>query len=60
MPREKVLTARFYATSSGSFDHFTADQKSTLAEFGALLPVDIPVIEAVGGGSARCILGEVF
>lgn len=46
--------------SRTAFDHFTADQKSTLAEFGALLPVDIPVIEAVGGGSARCMLGEVF
>lgn len=46
--------------SRTAFDHFTADQKSTLAQFGTLLPVDIPVIEAVGGGSARCMLGEVF
>jgi hypothetical protein len=46
--------------SRTAFDHFTAEQKSTLTEFGTLLPVDIPVIEAVGGGSARCMLGEVF
>jgi len=46
--------------SRTAFDHFTADQKFTLAKFGTLLPVDIPVIEAVGGGSARCMPGEVF
>jgi hypothetical protein len=46
--------------SKAAFDHFTPEQKKTLAGFGKLLPVQIQTIETIGGGSARCMLGEVF
>lgn len=46
--------------SKTAYDHFTADQKAELEAFCALLPVDINVIEKTGGGSARCMVGEVF
>ena len=46
--------------SQTAFDNFTPEQKSVLAGFGELLPVSIETIETVGGGSARCMLGEVF
>jgi hypothetical protein len=31
-----------------------------LEQFAQLVPVAIPTIEAVGGGSVRCMLAEVF
>jgi hypothetical protein len=37
-----------------------ADQRRALERRTALLPVDIPTIERVGGGSARCMLAELF
>jgi len=46
--------------SKTAYDHFTPEQKKLLMTFGKLLPVNIETIETVGGGSARCMLGEVF
>ena len=39
---------------------FTAEQRSELAKYGRLLPVNLTTIETYGGGSARCMLCEVF
>lgn len=36
------------------------DQRQALERHTTLLPVAIPTIEAVGGGSARCMLAELF
>lgn len=36
------------------------DQRQALEHHTTLLPVDIPTIEAVGGGSARCMIAELF
>jgi len=46
--------------SQTAYDHFTPEQRKKLQRYGKLLPVQIPTIEAIGGGSARCMLGEVF
>jgi len=46
--------------SRSAHDGFTADQRAELARFGRLVPVEIPTVEAVGGGSARCMIAEVF
>jgi len=46
--------------SNTAFDHFTDEQKTELGKSGRILPMDIHTIEKVGGGSARCMLGEVF
>lgn len=35
-------------------------QRRSLERQSALLPVSIPTVEAVGGGSARCLLAEIF
>ncbi len=43
-----------------AFDAFTKDQRDQLMSYGELVPVNIPTIETIGGGSARCILAEVF
>lgn len=46
--------------STTAFESLTEQQKAMLEEFTSrLVYVDIPVIEAVGGGSARCMLTEI-
>lgn len=39
---------------------FTKEQLIKLRKYGEILPLEISTIEAVGGGSARCMLAEVF
>lgn len=46
--------------SESAFYGFTKKQRETLSQFGELIPVAIPTIENVGGGSARCMIAEVF
>lgn len=46
--------------SQTAHDQLTADQRERLGRHGRLLPVAIPTIERVGGGSARCMLAEIF
>ncbi len=41
-------------------DGLNPDQLKALEYFGEIIPLEIPVIETVGGGSARCMLAEVF
>lgn len=41
-------------------DGLSNNQIKTLEKFGGIITLDIPEIETVGGGSARCMLGEVF
>lgn len=46
--------------STSAFESLTAQQKMMLEEFTSrLVYVDIPAIEATGGGSARCMLAEI-
>jgi len=46
--------------SKRAFTSLRTDQRSQLERYNALLEVDIPTIESVGGGSARCMLAEIF
>jgi hypothetical protein len=46
--------------SNTAYHHFTKSQRKRLAQFAKLIPVDIKTIEMIGGGSARCMLGEIF
>ncbi|HOY96838.1 MAG TPA: arginine deiminase-related protein [Catalimonadaceae bacterium] len=46
--------------SSTAYSMLTESQKKELETFGKLLPVPIPTIEAVGGGSIRCMMAEIF
>jgi len=47
------------ALSTGALDVLDADQRERLAGHGRLIAADIPTIER-GGGSLRCMLGEIF
>ena len=39
---------------------FTPEQRARLAAYGKVVSVDLETIETIGGGSARCMLAEVF
>jgi hypothetical protein len=57
---QNELGESFLILSQTAYDNFTADQRALLAADKTLLPVAIPTIEAVGGGSARCMIAEIF
>ncbi|MBU1000741.1 amidinotransferase [Patescibacteria group bacterium] len=46
--------------STTAYSVFTKDQKKQLLSCGDIVSLDIPTIETIGGGSARCMLAEVF
>jgi hypothetical protein len=47
------------ALSAKALSNLKTDQVRMLERFGSLLATDIPTIEAVGGGSVRCMIAEV-
>lgn len=47
------------ALSAAALDSFRPDQLRALERFGALLDAPIPTIEAVGGGSVRCMIADI-
>lgn len=47
------------ALSSAALPSFTPSQRRQLESFAELVPVAIPTIEAVGGGSVRCMIAEI-
>jgi len=53
--REQIIVL-----SQTAFDSLSSEQHNELQAFGRLLPVPIPTIEKIGGGSVRCMMAEVF
>ncbi|SDX35586.1 citrulline utilization hydrolase CtlX [Hymenobacter psychrophilus] len=48
------------AMSQRAHNSLTAEQGQQLSRHAELLPLPIPTIETLGGGSVRCMLAEVF
>ncbi|MEO7445721.1 MAG: arginine deiminase-related protein [Ferruginibacter sp.] len=48
------------ALSQSSFNSLTAIQKNQIEKYCELVPLSIKTIETIGGGSARCMIAEVF
>jgi hypothetical protein len=46
--------------SQSAYDAFTPGQRAVLSADKQLLPVAVPTIQAVGGGSVRCMVAEMF
>jgi hypothetical protein len=46
--------------SQSAFDILTGIQKKAIEKFCELIPLPIHTIETVGGGSARCMIAEIF
>jgi hypothetical protein len=46
--------------SKRAFAGYSTEQIQRLEQYGKILPVDLTTIETVGGGSARCMMAEIF
>jgi hypothetical protein len=46
--------------SASAIWNFEEDQVNSLQKYGRLVEVNINTIESVGGGSARCMMAEIF
>lgn len=46
--------------SKTAYDSLRAEQRSMLEAFARLLPIAVPTIEQVEGGSVRCMIAEIF
>ena len=51
---------KFLVMSQTAFDCLYEDQKEELSARNKLLPIPVPVIEQVEGGSVRCMMAEIF
>lgn len=51
---------KFLVMSQTAFDSLSDEQKEILTSFNEIVSVAIPTIEKYGGGSARCMMAEVF
>ncbi len=47
-------------SSQSAFDSLNANQKKEIEKYCELLPLPIKTIETIGGGSARCMIAEIF
>ena len=50
----------FIVMSETARQGFTKNQKRFLEQYGDILSFDLTVIEKIGGGSARCMMAEIF
>jgi hypothetical protein len=50
----------FLLLSQTAYDCLRKEQKQMLEAYAHLLPISIPTIEQVEGGSVRCMIAEVF
>jgi len=46
--------------SQTAFNSLSQQQKEKLGQYATLIPIPIPTIETIGGGSARCMMAEIF
>ena len=52
--------ALFLVMSQSAYDSLDEGQLQRLSKYNALLSMPIPTIETLGGGSARCMMAEIF
>ena len=57
---KNIRDEHFIVMSQTAKDSFTSSQLAKLDSYGTVLPVSIPNIESIGGGSARCMMAEVL
>lgn len=50
----------YLVMSKRAFGSLKDSQKEKLSKYVDLLPVSIDIIETIGGGSARCMMAEIF
>lgn len=52
--------APLFVMSTRAYRAFTPDQLAVLERHGRILHTDLSAFEQLGGGSARCLIGELF
>ncbi|MFV0304104.1 MAG: citrulline utilization hydrolase CtlX [Moheibacter sp.] len=52
--------SKFLVMSQTAYDSLTTDQIQTIEKYNPVISVDINTIETLGGGSARCMMAEIF
>lgn len=57
---ENAFGKKYIIMSENAFTNFTEQQKAKLILHGELIPIPLTTIEYYGGGSARCMLTEIF
>lgn len=50
---------KFLIMSTQAYDSLRSDQKNILSEYARILHTELDTIEAIGGGSARCMMTEI-
>jgi hypothetical protein len=50
----------FLVLSRTAYDSLKKEQRRMLEAYARLLPIAVPTIEEVEGGSVRCMMAEVF
>jgi hypothetical protein len=51
---------KFLIMSQTAFNSLRKEQKEMLEAYSTLLPIAVPMIEEVEGGSVRCMMAEIF
>ena len=51
---------KFLIMSQTAFNSLRKEQKQMLEAYSTLLPIAVPTIEEVEGGSVRCMIAEIF
>lgn len=54
------LGQKYLVMSQTAYNSLTSEQISAIEKYNPILPVKIDLIEKLGGGSARCMMAEVF
>ncbi|WP_313384235.1 citrulline utilization hydrolase CtlX [Chishuiella sp.] len=54
------LGQSYLVMSQTAYNSLLEDQKNKIEKYNPILPVKIDLIEKLGGGSARCMMAEVF
>lgn len=57
---ENILREKYLVMSSRAFASLTPQQVTLLRSFNEIIHVPLDTIEKYGGGSARCMLAEIF
>lgn len=51
---------KYLVMSTAAFESLTSNQRETIEKYTKILHSDLSTIETCGGGSARCMMAEVF
>ena len=60
LPVKNSKGEKYLVLSQTAFNSLRKEQKEMLEAYSTLLPVAVPTIEEVEGGSVRCMMAEIF